>query len=127
MKISLRSTAVSIKEDLININNKQMNKIKIGLLTLGLMVAGVAGAALLDTYVTTAGTATVSQAITWGDGTTTLNQGNARDYSILGAGGGTYEHSHGNLKNNANNPVKIEFVNSKSSMVLFYDVQVKRF
>ena len=83
-----------------------MNKLKIAILTLALTVGGVASAALLTTYVSHTGEAEISQAVTWGDGTT-----ENRTYTMTGVGGSTYTIPYGenwNIENNANNPVPIK-------------------
>ena len=82
-----------------------MNKLKIGIVTLALVVAGTASATLLTTYVSHSSDATIDQSVTWGDGTT-----GARIYTMSGVGGSTYTLPFGenwNIENNANNPVDV--------------------
>ena len=83
-----------------------MNKLKIGIITLALVIAGTAGATVLSNYVSVAGDVDVTPAVTWGDGTST-----DRTYTLTNAiGGSTYTLSPGNIKNNANNEVNVEIV-----------------
>ena len=87
-----------------------MNKLKIGIVTLALVVAGTASAALIETYVSHTSEAMITQSVTWGNGDT-----GDRTYTMTGVGGSTYTVPFGedwNIENNANNPVNVSIVTS---------------
>lgn len=83
-----------------------MNKLKISIITLGLVVAGVASAALVETYVTSNGTAAVEQSVVFGNNDTT------KTYTFSSIAGDTHTQSY-NLKNRSSvSNAPVEFVTS---------------
>ena len=81
-----------------------MNKIKIGLLTLGLMVAGVAGAAVLTVFVTSSDLVSVSQAVTFDNGDVIATNTASDTF------GGSLENYSHELTNHANQVIPVVFV-----------------
>lgn len=80
-----------------------MNKLKVGIITLALVAAGTASAALLSSYVTSEGTATVEQSVVFGNGDL------SKTYIVASTAGNTHVQSY-NLKNRSDSDASIEFV-----------------
>jgi len=81
--------------------------LNVTVLATGLLVAGIVGAALLTTYVTMIGTATVEQSVAFGNGETT------KDYSFSATAGNEFEQCY-NLENRSNTTAPITFSTATS-------------